>query len=209
MSRDWVAWHDAYDDPSSRLSRRLAVVQRYLTVALDAQQPGPIRIVSMCAGQGRDVIGALRTHDRRDHVRARLVEIDPTLAAGARDAAARAGFQRVEVVCADASVTTPYAGLVPANVVVACGIFGNITPEDIQHTVSELPRLCAADAWVVWTRHPRDPALIDDIHSWFEAGGFVSHEWEQEDDTFGVGLHRFGGEPLPFVAGRRLFTFAT
>ena len=64
---DWQQWHAAYDDPDSRLSERLRVVQSHVRAALDerAAQPGPIRITSMCAGQGRDVIGALAEHPRR------------------------------------------------------------------------------------------------------------------------------------------------
>ena len=35
-----------------------------------------IRLISLCAGRGRDVIGVLARHPHRDDVRARLVELD-------------------------------------------------------------------------------------------------------------------------------------
>ncbi len=34
---DWAEWHDAYDDPDSWLSRRLAAVRRRIGEALDDQ----------------------------------------------------------------------------------------------------------------------------------------------------------------------------
>ena len=49
--RDWHAWHNAYDDPGSSLARRLAVVRARIADTLDAAPPGPLRAVSMCAGQ--------------------------------------------------------------------------------------------------------------------------------------------------------------
>ena len=52
---DWYAWHDHYDEPG--LARRLAAVQQRISVALDQARPGPLRAISVCAGQGRDLIG--------------------------------------------------------------------------------------------------------------------------------------------------------
>jgi hypothetical protein len=33
--RDWLRWYEGYDDPTSALARRLEVVKRSLTEALD------------------------------------------------------------------------------------------------------------------------------------------------------------------------------
>ena len=140
--RDWAAWHDAYDDPGSPLSQRLLAVQAWIAAALDQAPPGRLRAVSICAGQGRDLIGVLRDHPRRGDVTARLVERDPRIAAAASQLAADAGLTQVEVVTGDAAQTDVYAGLVPANLVLACGVFGNITNEDVARTI----RCCAVCA---------------------------------------------------------------
>ena len=63
--RDWYNWHAPYGDPSSGLSLRLSWVQERIRAALDETPPGPIRLISMCAGQGHDVLGALPDHPRR------------------------------------------------------------------------------------------------------------------------------------------------
>lgn len=136
-------------------------------------------------------------------MRARLVELDPELAAAAR---ARAPEQ-VEVVAGDASLTDQYDGMVPAELVLLCGIFGNITNDDIRRTIATCPQLCRTGATVIWTRHREDPDLLPAICDWFEAGGFEQVWLSDKDAGFGVGVHRFTGVPQPLVKGQSLFSF--
>jgi hypothetical protein len=206
--RDWVQWHRDYDDPGSVLSRRLALVQGHLRAELDSAPAGELRLISLCAGQGRDVIGVLAGHPRRGDVLARLVEWDERNVAVAREAAQAAGLDGVEVLQADAGITDVCVGAVPARIVVVCGIFGNISVDDIQGTVAALPSLCAPDALVLWTRHRGAPDLTPAIRAWFSEAGFREEAFHVSDDNFmAVGLHRLTGEPAALVPGRRLFTF--
>ena len=204
----WQRWHDAYADPTSAISRRLAVVQAALRRTLDAAPPGAVRIVSMCAGTGRDVVEVVRDHPRRDDVRARLVELDESLAASAASSAADSGLTQVEVVRGDAALTDAYAGLVPAHVLLVCGVFGNIADDDVRATIDELPSLAADGATVIWTRHRRPPDLTPVVREWFAGAGFEELAWgTAEDVAYGVGVHRLVAPPRPFRAGRRMFTF--
>src|SRR6202789_952987 len=143
---DWVEWHRDYDDPGSLLSRRGQLVQGHLRAELERAPVGDVRLISLCAGQGRDVLGVLTGHPRRDDVHARLVELDERNVAVARQAARAAGLDGVEIVQADAGITDVCVGAVPARIVVVCGIFGNITASDIQATVAALPSLCEPGA---------------------------------------------------------------
>src|SRR5690348_16542001 len=77
MLKDWHEWHKAYDRPDTPLARRLAVVQSLVRDALDEARPGPVQMISMCAGEGRDILGVLADHPRRNDVHGRLVELDP------------------------------------------------------------------------------------------------------------------------------------
>lgn len=204
----WVAWHDAYDEPTSSLSRRLAIVQRRLSDALDVTPEGPIRLISMCAGQGRDVVGVLATHSRANDVQARLVELDERLVSYARESARRAGLAGVEIVHGDASSTSAYAGMTPAQVALVCGVFGNVSDADVRATVFELPRLVAAGAHVIWTRHRAAPDLTPTIREWFGEAGFDDIAFDTDDSSMlGVGTVRFSGAPAAFQAGRRMFSF--
>jgi hypothetical protein len=206
--RDWADWHRDYDDPGSLLSRRLQLVQGHLRAEFDRAPAGDVRLISLCAGQGRDVIGVLTGHPRRNDVRARLVELDQRNAAHARQAARAAGLGGVEVLQADAGITDACLGAVPAQIVVACGIFGNITDRDIQATVAALPSLCAPGALVLWTRHRGPPDLTPSIRSWLGAAGFGEEAFDTSHDGFmSVGAQRLTGEPAALVPGQRLFTF--
>jgi hypothetical protein len=181
----------------------LAIVQRHIRTALDQCAPGPIRVISMCAGQGHDLIGALEGHPRASDVRARLVELHPSNCELAL-VGAPAG---VDVLCADASMTASYDGAVPADIVLVNGVFGNISDADIVNTIETLPSLCAPGATVTWTRHRREPDLTPRIRGWFEAAGFTEVAFEgPEEFIFGVGVNRLAKPPEPFRA-TKMFEF--
>lgn len=206
--RDYVAWHDAYGVPGSPLRRRLEVVIRSIGEVLDRAAPGPCRFVSLCAGQGDDVLTVAGTHPRGADLVGRLVELDPVNAATATRRAAELRRDDLEVMVADAGSTDACAGAVPADLVVACGIFGNISNDDIERTVRAFPSLCASGAWVLWTRHPREPGVLEAIERWFDESGFEREELVVDDEQhWAVGLHHLVADPAPFVPGRRLFTF--
>jgi hypothetical protein len=193
------------------LSERLRVVQSHITAALDArfEQPGPIQIISMCAGQGRDVIGALAMHPRGNDVAAVLVELDEVLAEAARADAIAAGLAGVTVSCADASMSDSYAMAAPADIVLACGIFGNISDDDIKRTIDQLPMLCAPGATVLWTRYGRPgDDLAPDICRWFVDRGFEEARFDASDErSYRVGSHRLLADPPPLELGVRFFQF--
>lgn len=201
---DWVRWHTGYDEADSPLARRLAIVQEQIRAVLEAAPAGPVTVVSMCAGQGRDLLEVVATHPRGADVRGRLVELDPALAAVAR-AAAPAG---IEVAEADAGLIDAYAGMLPADLVLACGVFGNITAADVERTVGFCAQMCAEGGTVVWTRHRREPDLVPVIDDWFRRDGFEPVMVTPVELGFGVGAHRRLRAPAPLRAGERMFRFA-
>jgi hypothetical protein len=207
--RDWVAWHEAYDDPSSFLNVRLRHVQRHLSDAISQAPAGPVRLVSLCAGQGRDVIGVLPGHPRRDDVRGVLVESDAENAEAARRAAAQAGLGRVEVREADAAVVAGFADALPADVLLLCGIFGNVSDEDIERMIEASAVMCAPGATVIWTRHRRAPDLTPQIRAWFAASGFdeLAFDALDTDRLMSVGANRLRQAPPAGLPESPLFTF--
>jgi len=204
---DWSTWHDEYDEPGSVLAQRLEVVQTQVRAALDNSPAGPLRVISLCAGQGRDLLEVLEDHPRRDDVHARLVELDPQIAEVAASAARALGLDQVEVRAGDAALMDQYAGMVPADIVLACGIFGNISDEDIRHTVDALPQLCRTGAPVIWTRHREAPDRVPDICAWFASRGFDLDYLSDPDAGYGVGVHHNTGIPQPLTPATHLFTF--
>ena len=207
--KDWVAWHAAYDDPSSPLSARLRCVRSHLSEAIDRVPSGQVSLVSLCAGQGHDVIGVLPHHPRRGDVRAVLVEADPRNAGLARRAAARRGLSGVEVRQADAGLVAGFADVLPADVLLLCGIFGNVSDRDIQRTAQAAAALCDAGATVIWTRHRRPPDLTPQVRAWFADSGFdeVAFETLQTSAMTSVGVSRLRRTSTAEPPEHRLFTF--
>jgi SAM-dependent methyltransferase len=208
-STDWLAWHADYDDPESALSRRLRVVQGRVSEGLD-DHDGEVRVVSACAGDGRDVIEVLARRPDAGRVSAVLIEWDERNADAARVAARDAGLDNVEVRCADAGHLDAYEGAAPADLLLFCGVFGNVSDEEVERAVAMLPRLLEPGATVIWTRSRREPDLTPAIRGWFAGSGFVErHFYAPEDVLFSVGVHQLateGSAPAP-RAGRRLFRF--
>ncbi|MCV7363343.1 class I SAM-dependent methyltransferase family protein [Mycolicibacterium neworleansense] len=204
---DWHSWHDDYDRPDSALAHRLRAVQALIRQALDEAPAGPLHIVSLCAGQGRDLLEVLAEHPRRDDVRARLVELDPRNAAVAAEAVAEHRLSGIEVVTGNAALTDHYLDLVPADIVVACGIFGNITDADIERTIGFFPQLAKTGATVLWTRGRTVPDRVPFILNWFDELGFDLIWVSPPDVSYGVGAHRFTGRPEPLAAGVQIFDF--
>jgi len=93
-------------------------------------------------------------------------------------------------------------------VLMLCGIFGNVSDEDLRTTVSNASRLCAPRATVLWTRHRRDPDRTPEIREWFAEAGFAEFAFDSPGpDRFALGAARLAVPPLPYVSDLRLFTF--
>ena len=204
---DWSEWHDAYARPGAGLGDRLAAVRAQIERRLDTTAPGPVRVVSACAGDGRDLLGVLADRRDADRVTALLVEYDGGLVAQARRAAETlpAG---IEVRQADAAQSDVYRDAVPADLVLLCGIFGNVSDADVQATIEAAPQLCAPGAEVIWTRHRNEPDLTPSIREWFGAAGFDEVAFiAPEADHWSVGVHRLVASPQPLERGAHWFTF--
>jgi Putative methyltransferase len=183
------------------------VVQACIRSALDAAPTGQLRVVSACAGQGRDLLGALADHPRRRDVRARLVELDEHNAALARRSAGAMDLAQIEVVVGDAGSTSQYRGMVPADLVLLGGVFGNITDQDVERTIGHCTQLCGTGGTLVWTRHRRAPDLVPRICQWLEEQGFQQQWLSKPQEGWCVGVHRSTAASQPLLPDRRMFTF--
>jgi hypothetical protein len=163
--------------------------------------------VSLCAGQGDDLIGALDGYPHTDRIRARLVELDERNFAKLCEKARSAGLDHFELVRGDAADSRLYEGILPADLVLVCGVFGNISNDDIRHIIRCLPQFCRQGATVVWTRHRREPDLTPKVRQWFLENGFVETGFfAPEGLLISVGACRFEGRPQPLQPAK-LFTF--
>ncbi len=160
--RNWAEWHRGYEDPSSSLARRLAVVRRHVSDVVSGPRQGQIRVLSLCAGDGRDLLPVLA--DRRPPMEfAVLVEKYPVLAETARRTATDRQLEGVTVITGDAGDPVLFGTAHPVDLLLLCGIFGNVAEDDIKKTVAATPALLRDYGTVIWTRgstNPR-PATVD------------------------------------------------
>ena len=141
-------------------------------------------------------------------VQATLLELDGRNVDRADRSIRASGLQGVTVTRVDAGISDAYVGRVPADLVLLCGVFGNITDEAVHRLIEALPQLCNPGATLVWTRARREPDLTGTIRRWVEAVGFREVSVTAPADVmFTVGRNRFVGTPQALQKGVRLFDF--
>lgn len=205
---DWQAWHGAYADERSPLSRRLRIIQHEIMAWLDRRPGERLAVVSLCAGQGHDQLEVLGAREDAPRVRATLLESDERNIAFARAAADAAGAHDVTVISADAGQLASYVEVVPADLLLVAGVFGNISDADVMRTIRALPRLCAGRATVIWTRTRRSPDLTPSIREWFGSAGFAEVAFHAPNDVlFAVGVNQLITAPQPLTGPDELFRF--
>ena len=108
---------------------------------------------------------------------------------------------------ADAGAVEVLADAVPAQVVLACGVFGNLERDQVEQCIATLPVACARGASLLWTRGrgPEDPG--PDLDRWLRAAGFEPvARVAPERARYRVGVDTYVGPPRQPVPGERLFT---
>src|SRR5438552_10996383 len=152
----------------------------------------------MCAGDGRDLFGVLERHIRAPDVSGRLVELDPTLVERAR----RSAPVGLDVIEADAGISDVYEAACPANLVMTCGVFGNVADDDIRTTIASWRFLLTRAGTVIWTRGTsRGKDLRPLVRAWVQEAGFAEVAFHGEPSPDGVGVARLVVEAEPFRRG--------
>jgi hypothetical protein len=115
----------------------------------------------------------------------------------------------LEVLETDAATSDAYEPFVPADIVLACGILGNVSDADIENTVRTLSMLCNRGAAVIWTHHREEPDKTRDIRTWFVDAGFeeLAFDAPESEKLYGIGTARLVGTPVPWRSGHTFFTF--
>lgn len=199
-----------YVDPQGHFARRLALVQQVVGETLESMRPGPIVVVDICGGEGRALLPVIARHPRARDIRAYVIDVDRESVLSARASASRLQPGDVTVIEADAGVSSAFAGVPRADLVILSGVLAHLSNDDRTRLVGFLPEVCAPDARLVWTIGTRINAVrtivarggfdVEARHAvlrW-KWGGGVKHE---------IGVARLAIPPRTFVAGRRIFAF--
>lgn len=208
---NWIAWHLDYACNDERAAR-LEIVRKFIDHGVGATAPGGVVLVSVCAGDSRDVLGVLPNHRRRDDVHAWLLEREETLTREAARRVVELDLDKTVCACAvDATCFAAYAGIPPANVCVLSGVFGNLLPEESFRLIRNLKHVCAPGASVIWTRNlvGHDGARhAEQLRACFEENRFAEEVYlKTPREGYGVGLTRFEGETVAPDREGRFFVF--
>jgi hypothetical protein len=159
-------------------------VQALVAECLDDLAPGPVRLISICAGDGRNVLGTLRTHARRADVSAWLVELDiNSVAVGRKQAAALGLAHHVNFVHADATDFATYQMIAPADIVLLAGVWGHVSLDTRKRLVDSLRSLCRTGGTVIWTRGAaKGPERVHQIRSLFSPQFWSERRFEFTPD---------------------------
>lgn len=183
-------------------------IQAWIGRELD-ERPGQLDVLSVCAGDGRDVIDVLASRLDAARVRGVLVELHRAVADLARERAQAAGLTSIEIREADAAETDNYVGAVPADLVLLVGVLGNISHEDLDRTLAATPQFCKNGALLIWSRGRDRDDLNDHVRAHLFATGFEEVAYEELNIRSwpALGAMRFTGRPAPLEQDQRLFTF--
>ena len=207
---NWNEWHKHYDSQPN-LQERLRNVRREIIAALDECPPGPIQIISVCAGDGRDLLGALENHPRRNDVTALLLDNNAQSVELGKSAAEIIGLGRqLQFVEADATLAKNYASHVPADLILLCGFLGHMLHKEVPGLIESLPMFCKTGGQAIWSRRTilydgREQIFL--IREFFRKANFVEVHFEAASaNGHAVGRARFAGQPKPLDSSRVLFT---
>jgi hypothetical protein len=207
----WSGWPGkAY--ARSGYHQRLSAVQTHLSQCLDSAPGGEVRIVSICAGDGRDVIGVVESHRRRNEITAWLVELNRhSVSVGVRRATSAGLEERVRYLNADATIYETYRNVWPSDIVLVCGVWGHVPVCDRMPLVRAIAGLCKSGSSVIWTRGvSRGHAHLQAIQSLF-----ADSDWNEvrlsitPDRKWAAATYRYVGAPLDRPQGGRIFQFQT
>ena len=205
---DWQEWHDPYEHAGSALAQRLAVIQGFIASWLDETAPSPRVVLSICAGDGRDLLAVLAKRHDRDRIGGVLIELDRELTGRIEEQITKIGLVRLHGRNVDAGLATSYEGAVPADLVILAGVFGNISDRDVHGLIDQLPAMCRPGARVIWTRHRRAPDLTTSIRARLSERSFTEHAFiAPAQEIFSVGVHTYLGPPVNWDPPATLFTF--
>lgn len=205
----WNGWPEkAYK--KDHYQQRLLAVQKHLAECLDIAPPGSVRIISICAGDGRDVIGVLGSHQRRKDVSAWLVELNrKSVAAGVRHTISAGLENAVNFLNEDATLYLTYKNITPSDILLLCGVWGHVPTDERVQLVGAIASLCKPGSTVTWTRGvSKGMARLHEIQSLFSGSS-----WESvcvsltSDKNWAVATHRYCGPPKELPESERLFHF--
>lgn len=205
----WGHWPSkAYQE--KKFQFRLAGVQQHLAEAITSCPNAAVRVTSLCAGDGRDVIGTLATHPRCGNVRATLFELNPISIANGRAQIEATGLTHVvKFVAGDATRYDSYRKVGRADILLVCGVWGHVPPHERDEMMRAIRGLVQPGGIVIWTRGAaKGAARLEEIKTLFDPPDWKEVRFDiTPDGKFAVASYRLVGPGVELPPTGAIFNF--
>jgi 2-polyprenyl-3-methyl-5-hydroxy-6-metoxy-1,4-benzoquinol methylase len=199
----WYDWHiEKHSDPNSYTSQRMTdiglVIEEYLKDTVHRSN-----IVSVCAGQGLDLIPILRQYP--NSADAYLIDIEQQNIDHINKIST--GLEGIHTYAADATVSNTYINnkIPRANLLLVCGVFAHLTSEDQSIFIQNMRSLLKPGGYVIWTRIDE---YLNDIHEKFENNGYKKIDLSHINlSTGSVGMSRLKESIKTLHPDKQIFNF--
>jgi hypothetical protein len=196
-------WHDNYEDKTSTPYKRTLIVKKLIVDYLINKNN--ITILSICAGQGRDVLTSLNADTY-----AYLIDIDKKCIDYAQSYVNNNNIHNVSIIKADASLISTYVdnNIPKADLILICGVFGHLSLEDISITAQSLKQLIKTGGSVIWTRHKFDNDITKEVREAFELAGYKEETFiSPKEEPFSIGMHKLIENAIEPIYDLKMFDY--
>lgn len=197
------SWHDNYEDKKSSPYKRTLMVKKLIVDYLINKNN--ITILSICAGQGRDILTSLN-----EDTSAYLIDVDKECVDYAQSYVNKNDLNNVFVIEADASLISTYIdnNVPKADLILICGVFGHLSLEDINLTAQSLKQLIKPDGSVIWSRNKFDKDITEEVRDSFKLAGYEEEAFiSPEKELFSIGMHKLIEDTIEPIYDLKMFDY--
>lgn len=181
-SDKWTEWHEnAYNNTNSLAYQRTEIVKNLINKYLYEINKNVV-IVSIGAGQGRDILSVLKERKDNNRIFTYLIDTDMECLDYAKNYAEKNNIINVNVVNIDGSLTENYKDIPKADLIIFCGMMNQKNTEEVKSLANNMKFLCNEDAQIIWSRHGYDEDYSTSFRNVFnenfykELDFYISHK---------------------------------
>ena len=155
-SDKWTEWHEeAYNDINSLPYQRTEIVKDLINKYL-SEIDKDIVVISIGAGQSRDILPVLIGRKDNDRITTYLIDTDIECLNYAKNYAKDNNIINVHIVDMDGSLVKNYKDIPKADLIIFCGMMTQKNTDEVKKLANNIKLICNKDAQIIWSRHGYD-----------------------------------------------------
>jgi len=181
-SDKWTEWHEeAYNDINSLPYQRTEIVKDLINKYLSEIDKN-IVVISIGAGQSRDILPVLIGRKDNDRITTYLIDTDIECLNYAKNYAKDNNIINVHIVDMDGSLVKNYKDIPKADLIIFCGMMTQKNTDEVKNLANNIKLICNEDAQIIWSRHGYDGDYstpfrnVFNENSYKELDFYISHK---------------------------------